>query len=65
VIEQTLPPKGEYVDRRRTLPKRLVPLSLHLTRLQPGQHVLIVEICNDGAVKFKVVAALLDRLLNL
>lgn len=60
-MNESLNPKGEYVDRSKILPKRIVPLSLHLTRLQPGRHVVVIEVNADGTMKFEVAALALDK----
>jgi hypothetical protein len=58
---ETLNPQGEYVDRKRTLPKRVVPLALHLTRLQPGRHVVVIEVDPDGRMQFETAQLSLDK----
>lgn len=44
---------GEYVDRKRTLPRRVLNLSLRLSSLQPGRYVFVVEVSPDKQVTYE------------
>jgi hypothetical protein len=43
------PAVGDYVDRKRTLPRRVVKLSLRLASLPPGEYVLLVRVPEQPA----------------
>lgn len=47
---------GEYVDRKRTLPRRVLNLSLRLSSLQPGRYVFVVEVSPDNQVTYEEAA---------
>jgi hypothetical protein len=45
--------RGEYMDRKRTLPKRVVKAALSLASLGPGDYVYVVKVTNDGSLTFQ------------
>lgn len=45
--------KGEYYDRKRTLPKRIVKLALSLAALPAGEYVYVVRVTPDGGLTFQ------------
>ncbi len=48
--------KGEYHDRKRTLPRRILKLCLRLAALSPGRYVLIVDVPTEGELRFEEAA---------
>lgn len=48
--------KGEYLDRKRTLPKRIVKLALALTVLAPGEYVIVVKVPTEGDLSWRQAA---------
>lgn len=48
--------KGEYLDRKRTLPKRIVKLALALTVLKPGEYVIVVKVPSEGDLTWRQAA---------
>lgn len=47
---------GEYVDRKRTLPRRVLDLSLRLSSLTPGRYVFVVEVAPDKELTYEEAA---------
>lgn len=43
----------ECVDRKKTLPKRVVKLALALTSLKQGEHVFVVKVQEDGQLTWQ------------
>jgi hypothetical protein len=41
---QTIAHVGQHLDRKRTLPRRVLKLALRLATLPAGDHVLIVNV---------------------
>ena len=56
---------GEYVDRKRTLPKRVLNLSLRLSSLQPGRYVFVVEVTPDKQLNYEEARLPIDKKENL
>ncbi len=56
---------GEYVDRKRTLPKRVLSLSLRLSSLQPGRYVFVVEVTPDKQLHYEEACLPVDKKANL
>lgn len=56
---------GEYVDRKRTLPRRVLNLSLRLSSLQPGRYVFVVEVTPDQQLKYEEARLPIDKKANL
>ena len=52
VIEAQQPAQGEYDDRKRTLPRRILKLCLRLAALTPGRYVFIVDVPERGELAF-------------
>lgn len=46
-------PRGDYIDRKRTLPARVGVLGLRLAQLQPGRYVLIIQVAPDGRLSWE------------
>lgn len=55
------PQRGEYSDRKRTLPSRVVKVALRLASLRPGRYVLVIDVPESGDVRHEV-ATLQERL---
>ena len=52
MTQPTRPPLaaiGDYADRKRTLPRRVVKLSLRLASLTPGEYVFLVQVPESSA----------------
>lgn len=44
---------GEYVDRKRTLPKRVLNLALRLSSLTPGRYVFVIDVAPDKQLTYE------------
>jgi hypothetical protein len=45
--------KPMFVDRKATLPRRILKLCLRLASLAPGRYVLVVEVPAEGELRFE------------
>lgn len=45
--------KGEHLDRKRTLPRRVLKLALALSILTPGEYVFVVRVPSEGDLNWK------------
>lgn len=52
---------GDYVDRKRTLPKRVLNFSLRLSSLQPGRYVFVVEVTPDKQIVYEEARLPVDK----
>lgn len=47
------PNKGDYHDRKRTLPRRVLKICLSLSTLKPGRYIYIVDVPHEGDLQFE------------
>jgi len=45
--------KGEFYDRKRTLPKRVLKLAMAMVMLKPGEHVFVIHVPDEGDLTWR------------